>query len=129
MREQARGLITASRSSVDPIKRRETAERAFELAQFAEREERRLFDVIAAVGPGAGVRLYHLDAAAGLLQKARRWRKRAEEYWAVSEALRTPLARETYAHLARSYEKLADHFEARARSSLGNKPSRKEKAG
>lgn len=58
------------------------------------------------------------DAAIALVDKAEQWRMRAEEYWAVSGSMRTPLARNTYAHLARSYQRLAERFEARARDSM-----------
>lgn len=67
------------------------------------------------------------DAAVAALEKAKRWRMRAEEYWAVSEQMRTPRARETYAHLARSYERLAEQFETRAQAGMGKSaPERKD---
>ncbi len=129
MREQSRLLMAESKITTDPGQRARSAERAFELAQLAECEERRLLDMAATLGSAADARTdrnNHVDAAAVLLDKARRWRMRAEEYRTVSEALRTPIARETYAHLAHSYERLADQFEARANLAFVNRPSSKD---
>lgn len=130
MRGAARLLIAESRRSADPIHRLGAAARAFELAQRAECEERRLANVASAPRPREAVYDRPGDAAAAaLLEKARRWRRRVEEYWAVSEATQTQLARDTYTHLARSYERLAEQFEARAQAPGNSKPARREGAG
>lgn len=132
MRHQARLLIERARGSADARQRLEAAVRAFEMAQVAEQEERRLLDMGATLARSANSRPQRrdTDAAAALTDKATRWRKRAEEYWTVSETMRTSLARETHAHLARSYQRLADQFEARARHSLSKKEIiRKDGAG
>lgn len=127
MREQARRLIAVSRSSTDPFQQRDAAERAFDLAQLAESEERRLLDIAARHEDDASAPAQEKPAdPASHLEKARQWRMRAEEYWTVSEAMQTPLAREIYAHLARSYERLADQFEARAQ---GLAKERKPRSG
>lgn len=49
-----------------------------------------------------------------LLEIAKRWRMRAEEYRTLSSSMRTPSAREAYARLARTYEEMARHTEERA---------------
>lgn len=69
------------------------------------------------------------DSAAVLLEKAKRWRMRAEEYRVVSENIQSPVAREAYAHLATTYERLADQFEIRARLPSGSEQTgRKDQA-
>jgi hypothetical protein len=45
------------------------------------------------------------------LERAAQWRKRAEEYRAVAEHMKSPAARATYLDLARAYETLADRTE------------------
>ncbi len=52
--------------------------------------------------------------APALPDQARRWQMRADEYHAVSEAMRTPSAKESYAHLSRTYERLAGRAERRS---------------
>lgn len=47
------------------------------------------------------------------LDQARRHRQRAEEYHAVAEQMQTPAARESYRHLAQSYEAMARRLEVR----------------
>ena len=127
MRDEARALLLQSKSNSAPAQRTKAAIRAFELAQLAECRERRLADITTPPEPErSAAQASATDAAAVLLDAARRWRMRAEEYWTVYESIRTPVARETYSHLARSYERLAEQFEARAR---GKKPSGRGQTG
>ena len=121
MRDQARLLAAEARSEPEPVQRRTLAERAFELAQLAEATERRSADK----PPAPGTRTAEAnngDEAAQPLERARRWRMRAEEYRVVAEAVQSPSARETYIHLARSYETLAEQFEFRAALSSRRTP-------
>ena len=69
----------------------------------------------------------HATATGDLMEKARRFHMRAEEYRAVSEAMRTPSARQSYALLAASYERLAKHYETRAAGSPRNVQAEQEK--
>lgn len=46
------------------------------------------------------------------LERSRRYRLRAVEYRAIIDQLRSPAARASYEHLARSYEAMAKQLEA-----------------
>lgn len=108
LRRAARQLMAEAQAGTDLDARRECAEQSFELAQLAEQLERRLAGVVPVID-GA-------DRTNGaLLEKARRWRLRAEEYRAVADALQhSHAARHAYLHLAHSYDTLANQTEARA---------------
>lgn len=111
LRYEASQLAAESRLCEDAEQRQLLAERAFELAQLAERAERSPTE--APVAPVSS------DASANqkvdrLLERVHRWRMRAEEYRTVADALSHPRARETYLHLAHTYETLAEQYEARA---------------
>lgn len=122
MRREARQLVAESQRSADPGEKIRLAEQAFELAQLAEGLERRAATAAtaadAAAEPETGPPAGPADAETpdALLDKAKRWRMRAEEYRTVAEALvHSPSARLTYLHLADSYDALANQTEARAR--------------
>lgn len=44
-------------------------------------------------------------------EQARRWRQKAEECRLVAEQVKNPMARDTFLHLAHSYETLAGRLE------------------
>jgi len=111
LRREARSLIAASRAAADPEEQRCLSEQAFELAQLAEALERRLADPNAQARPDDET----MTAQAALLDKARQWRSRAEEFRAVADAMaRDGNGRQAYLHLALSYDTLASQTEARA---------------
>lgn len=115
MRQQARQLIFAARRSDDPEQRTSLAERAFEVAQAAEQLEHRTAAAAAAARAGMPQGANDDDPGASLRARAKRWHLRAEEYRTVADALQPGAARESYLHLARAYDTLADQFLARAR--------------
>lgn len=89
-------------SETDPATRRTL------LTLLAEaRGEERLIDDEGALDKAA-------EDAAALRKDAARWRMRAKEYRTVAEATTNESARNTFLHLARSYEALATHAESRA---------------
>jgi hypothetical protein len=59
---------------------------------------------------------------AALVQEARRWRVRAEEYRVISDACQSDAARSAYVNLARGYELLAERAEAFAAGEIKPKP-------
>lgn len=111
LRYEVKLLIAESRSTDDPEQRQLLADQAFELAQLAECKGRLLSEI--SVAPSFSAPVGANENANRLLEKARRWRMRAEEYRTVAEALQHPSARESYLHLARTYETLADSWEVR----------------
>lgn len=46
-----------------------------------------------------------------LAEQAWHWRQKAEECRAVAEQMKNPMARETFMHLARTYDTLAERLE------------------
>lgn len=57
---------------------------------------------------------------ADLLDEARRWRMRADEYRVIADACQSDGARSTYLQLARSYDALADRAQGMAASQSGH---------
>jgi hypothetical protein len=57
-----------------------------------------------------------------LMQEARRWRLRAEEYRVIAEACQSDAARSAYSNLARGYERLAQRAETFAANEAGAGP-------
>jgi hypothetical protein len=108
LRYEAGRLAAESRLADDPEQRASLAERAFDLAQFAERADRLSADMAPAASVSANENVNRL------LERVRQWRMRAEEYRTVADALQHATARESYLHLALAYETLAEQFEVRA---------------
>jgi len=81
LRREARQLIAESRAATDPEEQLCLSEQAFELAQLAEALERRGDD------PGASADEQTIIAQAPLLDRAKQWRRRAEEFRAVAGAM------------------------------------------
>jgi hypothetical protein len=110
LRREARQLIAASRAATDPEEQRYLSEQAFELAQVAEALQRRLADPDLLSGDGDAMK-----AQAASLAKAKRWRRRAEKFRGIADAMaRDSSGRQAYLHLAHSYDTLANQAEARA---------------
>ena len=47
-------------------------------------------------------------------EQARRWRRKAEECRLIAEQVKNPMARDTFMHLAQSYDALAERLEGEA---------------
>lgn len=108
MRYQALQLTEDAQHCADAMQRTVLSERAYDLAQEAERRARGLD--AGRSGQLATPRPSNDDAVEQARRRAERWRLRAEEYRTVAEVTRNLRARETYLHLARSYDALADRF-------------------
>ena len=109
LRREARQLIAESRAATDPEEQLCLSEQAFELAQLAEALERRGDD------PDGSADEQTITAQASLLDRAKQWRRRAEEFRAVAGAMAPEgSGRQAYLHLAHSYDTLANQAEARA---------------
>lgn len=50
-----------------------------------------------------------------LMERAQRYRLRAEELWAVADDMRNPASHEIFRRMANDYNLLADNTEARAK--------------
>lgn len=112
LRYEAAQLVLESRATDDLEQQCALAERAFELAQAAERLDHSQSP--APASPAANSAAAAVAANENLdprLERARRWRMRAEEYRTVAEAMQTPMARDTYLRLARAYDGLAARTE------------------
>lgn len=110
LRFEASLLTAESRRTEDPERRELLAGRAFELAQLAERREPLPSEPPAAPPMNANENVNRM------LDQARRWRMRAEEYRTIAAEMHHPIARGSYLHLARTYETLAGTYEERAHS-------------
>jgi len=109
LRREARQLIAESHAATDPEEQRWLSEQAFELAQLAEALERRGDD------PDGSADEQTITAQASLLDRAKQWRRRAEEFRAAADAMAPKGGgRQAYLHLAHSYDTLANQTEARA---------------
>lgn len=106
LRFEASLLTAESRATEDPERRELLANRAFELAQLAERREPLPSEPPMSANENVN----------RMLDQARRWRMRAEEYRTIAAEMHHPIARGSYLHLARTYETLAGTYEERAHS-------------
>ena len=51
-------------------------------------------------------------------EQARRWRQKAEECRTVAEQMQNPMAKESFLHMARSYDALAERLERHSEPGL-----------